>query len=158
MAKTITKVLYGSTAILKGYCKECQQNAFILGGRFACCNALVEQNYDRERVKREVEGENKRGRVPWKVKQKILAQQENRCIYCEKTLNKHIWNTEIKRYVKLRLHFDHFVSWEYSRDNNEYNLYASCHICNGIKSDLFFYNLGSAKEYILEKRKEKGYL
>ena len=157
MNKRITKSLYGSVALLKGYCKSCQSNAFIIDGKFNCCDEEVIEQVETHKIKREIEGESERSHIPLKLKQEILLKQESRCIYCEKKLEGFYWSNSSSKFVRLRIHFDHFVSWKYSRDNHKNNLYASCNICNQIKSDKYFYDLISAKEYINAKRKEKGY-
>lgn len=158
MGKIITKSMYGNVALLKGYCNNCKNEAFIIDGEFSCCGTNPHEQFNKQRIKREIEGENVRTRISSKIKIKILEQQNNKCIYCEKELDGYVWDNKRSKYRKIVIHFDHFISWNYSRDNKENNLYASCNICNQIKSDKHFYNLISAKEYINEKRKEKGYL
>ena len=156
MSKSITKSYYGDVVLLKGYCKECKTKSFIIDGEFQCCDSKVSELHDKEIKKREIEGESKRSRIKKKVRLEILEKQNNKCIYCENDFDTPFWHDKKKRYIKIRVHFDHFISWNYSRDNQKNNLYAACHICNGIKSDKFFYNLISAKEYINERRRVKG--
>jgi len=157
MSKIIQKSIYGSVAILKAYCKKCEQTSFVVDGRYTCCGELLVKIPEKERIKREVEGEIRRSNISLKVKQEILEEQENKCIYCENILNELWWNKKKSKYIKLRIHYDHFVSWNYSRDNHKYNIFASCHICNSIKSDKYFADLISAREFINEERKKKGY-
>jgi 5-methylcytosine-specific restriction endonuclease McrA len=132
-------------------------NSFIINGEFSCCNALVSEIYKKEKIKREVEGENRRSKIPLKTKKSILKEQDNKCIYCGKVLEGYVWDEKRSKFRKIKIHFDHFISWKYSQDNHKDNLYASCDICNNIKSDKYFYNLISAKEYINEQRAKKGY-
>jgi len=158
-ANTIIKSLYGSVAILKGYCPKCRHYSFVIDGLLKCCNTPFDETLiQKERIKREIEGESERSRIPEKVKKQILERQGNRCIYCDCALDDYVWNSKRTKYEKIKIHFDHFVAWDYSRDNKEYNIYASCHICNLIKSDKYFYDLTSAREYILSERKKKGYV
>lgn len=157
MGGKIVKAIYGSVMLLKDYCNNCKCSAFIIDGCFTCCGEIVRKEYDSEKKIRECEGEDKRSIIPKKLKNKILEQQEGRCIYCEKQFDEYVWDQKRSKYTKLRVCYDHFAAWTSSRDNHEENLYASCQICNGIKSDKFFYNLISAKEFINERRKEKGY-
>jgi len=156
MGKKIIKSIYGSVALLKGYCKKCKEYSFIIDGEYQCCNALSGEIYKKEIKKRESIGESRRSYISQKMKRDILESQNSKCIYCEKKLEEYFWHNLKGKHVKLRIHFDHFVSWNYSRDNHRNNIYASCHLCNGIKSDKYFYDLISAKEFINERRKEKG--
>jgi len=155
MSKIIQKSLYGSVAILKGYCKNCKETSFIINGEYQCCLEPVVKNIEKEITKRECIGENDRSIIPKKIKDEILEQQNFKCIYCEHNLLKPRWDAKRSKYFKHRIHFDHFVSWSYSRDNHKTNLYASCPLCNHLKSNKYFYDLISAREYLNEKRKER---
>ena len=154
--KETEKVLYGSVAILRAYCNDCDTEAFIISGLLQCCDRPYKIP-EKINLQREIEGKHKRGYIPAKVKRKILKQQKNKCIYCGEDLDGFIHNKKKDRVVELRTHFDHFVSWNYSRNDGKSNLVASCQICNGIKSDHYFQNITCARKYILERRKEKGY-
>lgn len=122
-----------------------------------CCDTPFKDIPEREVIKREIEGENRRSNIPYKVKREIKESQNNRCIYCDIDLTSIVFNEKRNKMVKIKTHYDHFVSWNYSRDNQKQNIYVSCHICNGIKSDKYFSDLISAREYILTIRKQKGY-
>jgi len=156
--KKVTKALYGTVAILKGHCKQCKTTSFIIDGRFTCCDDLVVKDYTEQVVKRETEGERKRSYIPLKLRKSILEKQNNLCRYCDEDLDSFVWNEKRSKHIKIKIHFDHFCPWNYSRDNRKTNLYASCHICNLIKSNKHFYDFESARKYINERRKEKGYL
>jgi len=158
MRKKIHKVFYGSTVLLKTYCKNCKQDSFIIDGKLQCCNALLEDIYDKEVRKRESLGRHLRNIVSLNIKKEILKLQEDRCIYCDKGLYSHVWSEKKCKYIKIRIHFDHFVPWVYSQDSHKDNIYASCHICNLLKSDFHFHDLVSAREYINAKREKKGYV
>ena len=157
MKKTLIKSLYGSVALLKAYCKSCKSYAFLIDGELKCCGEKIQDDFDNEKIKRECRTERIRTKISQKIKQQILIEQENRCIYCENVLNEYIYNTKKERFIKNIIHFDHFVAWIYSGNNQKQNLFASCSICNHIKYSKHFYNLESAKEYILNEREKKGF-
>ena len=155
--ETATKVLYGSKTMIRMYCSKCKTNAFVIDGILQCCDSEIEMPDTIEKEKRESTGEQYRSRIPAKIKKAILESQNNKCIYCNSDLDGWVLNNKKNKYIKIRTHFDHFICWNYSRDNHQYNLVASCHICNGIKSDKCFYDIISTKDYINEKRRIKGY-
>lgn len=154
MAKII-KALYGSIALLKAYCPFCRAYSFIQDGKFLCCDAKYRDIPTKEVIKRESEGEYKRSRIPYKIKKRVLARQENKCIYCGCELEGYIWSEKKAKFIKSKLHFDHFVPWTYSRDNAEDNFVASCSRCNLKKSDKYFKDVISAREYILNVKADK---
>ena len=80
------------------------------------------------------------------------------CDWSSDVCSSDLWNDKRKKYIKLKIHYDHFVPWVYSGDNSGPNISASCHICNSLKSDNHFYDLISAKEYLNAKRIRRGYV
>lgn len=158
MKKTITKSYYGSCCIPKGYCENCKNTVFIIDKHYTCCGQPFIDNAVKEKKQRVCNTEYTRSYITKKIKFEVLQEQDNRCIYCDMLLSNNAWNNKTCKYTKLQIHYDHFEPWIYSGNNNKYNLYASCHICNLIKSDKHFINLISAREYINEKRKTKGYM
>ena len=154
--KKVIKSLYGSIALHKSYCPKCKKYSFIQDNKLACCDYLISELPNYEFIKRESEGETFRSIIPLKVRKEVLQKQENKCIYCDINLiNGYIWNVKRSRYQKVKIHFDHFISWNYSRNNEEQNIVASCDICNHIKYDKYFPDIISAREYILEKRQNE---
>lgn len=158
MARKVVKSLYGKIALLKGYCKHCGKLAFIIQEELQCCGRPLGVMPIHERIKRESETDLKRGAIPAKLKREILEQQDNKCIFCDSSFGSLAWNDKRKKYIKLKIHYDHFVPWVYSGDNSGPNISASCHICNSLKSDNHFYDLISAKEYLNAKRIRRGYV
>jgi len=155
--RKIIKSLYGNIALLKAYCPFCKAYSFIIDGCFVCCERKYEDIPINEIKKREIVGETERSYIPLKVKKEILESQEHKCIYCNCNLSGHIWDTRNSKFIKVKIHYDHFVSWNYSQDSHPSNLVASCHICNLIKSDKYFKDIISARDFILNTRIKKGY-
>jgi hypothetical protein len=162
MGGKVVKVIrssYGSTQLLKATCPNCGVTAFIIDSIIQCdCNYRIKRPPTKVIDKRETTTEVKRSLIPMTVKRTILENQGNRCIYCDNILDGFVWNTKRNRYTKNQIHFDHFLAWSYSGDNHDYNILASCHICNMYKSSKYFPTVKDAREYILKRRKEKGYL
>lgn len=145
--------IYGNTTIERAYCPHCQTSAFVIDGKFACCDtpcsALIEG------IHREVSPEATRKHLSKKVKDEILEHQGHRCFYCGMTFYSYV-----RRHGKLLLltvHYDHRVPYAYSLDSHPYNFVAACHVCNLIKSDKIFQTIDEARMYLAEKRREKGY-
>ena len=132
------KVYYGRVVMFRMFCPSCQETAFVIKGKMACCGVTPDMP-SRAKTKRVSEAEWKRSRISEKLKKRILAQQENRCAYCDEN-------------ITGRACFDHVVCWSYCGNNDESNLVAACNICNGIKSNLVFNTLEEARNYVIGKR------
>jgi len=154
MEGTVTKTFYGSQVMLKAYCKECEMDAFIVDGKLQCCDKKIEIPPE-VKLSREFDGSQKRHQISRKIKNQILKKQENKCIYCKCDLDGWIFNKKRQEYTPVKIHYDHFISWNYSRNDQENNLVAACHVCNFIKSDLYFRDFVSTRDHILKKRAEK---
>ena len=157
LGKELIKAMYGRVGLLKAYCDRCKGTYFVIDGVYQCCDKKTIRIYTKVKTKRYSEGESKRTKIKMTTKKEIVEKQKNKCIYCNCNLDGFIWFEKNNAYRKVKIHFDHFISWNYSRDNNKNNLVASCQICNLLKSDKYFQDLSLAKEYILEERKKRNY-
>lgn len=86
---------------------------------------------------------------------RIIAQQGNRCLYCEIPLG-----TTISRKGKdivLRLNWDHFIPYAYVARNPRDNWVLACHVCNGLKRGRIFKTVQEVRATILPERQKKGY-
>ena len=146
--------LYGNIALVKGYCKYCRDNAFVVAGIIQCCGVSFEPKP--QFFKREFEPENRKRRPPPKYRKEQLMRQGNRCLYCERTLETQVIRGA--RAIRLRIEWDHMLPHAFSQDNRETNFVAACHICNSFKSNLVFQTLEQARIFILDKWKHGGYI
>ena len=156
VSKQLIKAQYGKVKLLRARCEECDQIALIIDGRFTCCDNKPPK-FTEEIEKRMIPGVNKRERILDRTKKEILLKQDYKCIYCNCNLD-NAWfiSNKIDFPRKIRIHFDHFIPWNYTRSSYKDELFASCHICNGIKSNKHFKDIEEAKEYILDRRDTKG--
>ena len=136
----VQKALYGSTALHRIYCNYCENWTLIIDGCTACCDKLIMQP-DFEEMKRmsDVPSRCSDKRLPPKLKQRILREQEFRCIYCA-------------CYIKHNAVYDHFVPWAYGGPSKHGNIVASCRACNAVKSSKCFNSMSEARIYILNER------
>ena len=146
--------LYGNIALVKAYCKNCRDTAFVVAGAIQCCGAPFEPVP--QRYKREFEPENRRKLPPPKYRKEQLKRQEGRCLYCERMLGTQVVRNS--RLVKLKTQWDHVLPYSFSQDNREINFVAACHICNSYKSSRVFQTLEQARIFILDKWDRGGYL
>ena len=152
MRETVLSI-YGNTAIKRGFCVDCDTYAFVLDDKLQCCDKPFKG--EASKVKREVEPEYRR-RVPRKAEQaSILAEQDYRCIYCERAFGSQ--GIRRNKPVTLMVHWDHSIPYTYSANNKACNFVAACHVCNGLKSDLIFRDIDDARLYLKTRRNEKGY-
>ena len=151
--------LYGNRGMLRDICPECRRQAFILDGKFACCDLKVDVS-PTQRVKRETHPEAVRRLPSLEQRTKQLELQEHSCFYCFRLLGSYVCRTknETNRWTRLRLHWDHQVPYVLTQNNQMSNFVASCHVCNGIKAAFLFQTIEEARIYVQAKRKEKGYL
>lgn len=147
--------IYGTISIKRGRCGACGERSLVVKGKTACCDFPVVSAEARGFVQEAAPLEKRRG--PSRAHQKAqLDKQGGRCLYCDLEPGSYVQRNDT--IVRLRLAWDHAVPFSYSRDNNNQNFVAACHVCNGIKTDLMFGDLDEAKAYILSKRAAKGYL
>lgn len=145
--------LYGSVSLERGYCSNCETTSIIKGGKFLCCDRLVEDVPTKfERIS---EPFFKRKTPTKNEKIKILEEQEHRCFYCGVLFDSIRYRNGIP--VTIKLEWDHKLPFIYSQNNDVYNFVASCSVCNGIKSSLLFQTVEEAQVYLADKRKSKGY-
>jgi HNH endonuclease len=85
----------------------------------------------------------------------ILISQRGCCIYCGKPLDGSTYRKG--KIVELELQWDHAIPRALRIIDGEYNIVASCNICNQIKSDLIFDTVREARDWISERRRQKGY-
>lgn len=86
---------------------------------------------------------------------RIIAQQGNRCLYCEIPIG-----TIIDRRGKdvvLRTNWDHFIPYAYVARNPHDNWVLACHVCNGIKRGRIFKTVQEVRNTVLPERLDKGY-
>jgi hypothetical protein len=155
--KVLNKSFYGSVCIPKAYCEDCRDLVFIVNARYSCCEKPFKDDFLKEKLVRVVQSENERSVISKFVKTEILELQKHRCIYCDIDLRQtHYFRNDKQKYCLMRINYDHFVPWISNGNNHKSNLYASCNLCNRIKSDKHFIDIVSAREFILNERKRKG--
>ncbi len=144
---------YGNAVLKRGYCSECNGYAFIVDGKFKCCDAIAQ--IDIYGNKRMMESPTIRSLPPRSERTAILRQQQDRCFYCDRLFGSIIYRGP--KEVVLRLCWDHVIPWVYSLSNRTQNFVASCHVCNSLKGSLMFNSYDDARLFLYEKWKAKGY-
>mgnify|MGYP000512239202 CR=1 FL=1 len=145
--------LYGNTQLIRAYCKDCNQFSFVIDSLLQCCEK--EHTESPTHIKRMTETDFRRKLPPLNQRKQVLEAQNNQCIYCERTLNQKTWKGS--QWVRLRVHWDHWVPFIYSQNNSIHNFVASCHLCNSLKGTLIFDDLDKAKIYLNQRWIEKGW-
>jgi hypothetical protein len=145
--------LYGNVAIEKAYCPNCDAVSFVKNGKFVCCDtALLGEP---KKFHRETVAPQHRKTPPKAEKDRILDEQEDRCLYCgvrfESTRFRH------GKLFRIKVNWDHQLPYVFSQNNATSNFVAACHVCNGIKSNRVFKTIEEAQVYLAGKRKQKGY-
>jgi 5-methylcytosine-specific restriction endonuclease McrA len=144
--------LYGNVAIQREYCASCRQYALVLDRKLACCGML--SDFDSTKTKRMSEAEDGRKRPSPEEQKAILEAQGGRCLYCERVFGSVVMKKE--KLVFLKVTWDHWIPYSYSRNNYPYNFAAACQICNGLKGSLMFETVDQARAYILSLWEAKG--
>ena len=146
--------VYGNVALRKTYCEDCRTRCIVLKGVKQCCDKPCRERPSKFKI--ECEALDKREGLSRLAKRRKLIAQEGRCFYCDYSLDGHIIRNG--NAIKLRTHWDHFVPFCYSANNSSDNFVAACHVCNSIKSSLFFETADDARIYIETIKKSKGYV
>lgn len=147
--------IYGTTKIERAFCQHCKRYALIMDGLIHCCNRLVGKTLSQLKQHRMCVAEKRRKSLGRKRKKEILEKQDYRCLYCQLRFGSLVYRKS--KPIKLKINWDHKIPWVYSQDNQAANYAAACHICNAIKSDLYFGSVEDAQLYIQQRREEKGY-
>lgn len=143
--------VFGTVQVPRMFCQDCQQLAMVVSGYFQCCDNKCDEAP--EMWKRESDLDGQRAQPSKRAMAAQLILQENRCLYCERTLGSHVKYRG--KAVRLRMHFDHFFPLSYSRDNSNENFVIACHICNQIKSNKCFQTVEEVRLYVATKREQK---
>ena len=150
------RVLYGGIAIHRMVCPACGGTALVIDGRSACCNEKL-PTPTHETHHRESSGASVRDIPKCAERAAILEEQDHRCVYCQRLFGSYVFRSTDPKPRQLKIHWDHFVAWSQSLNNQSSNFVAACQLCNGLKSDKFFIDIVSAREYINARLKAKGY-
>jgi len=86
----------------------------------------------------------------------ILAEQDNKCLYCDFEFGQVVYRRGFRPYHVL-LAWDHFRPYVLTQRSSNAEFVAACRICNGIKTCTIYSDIASAREDIQAKRKAKGY-
>jgi len=141
--------IYGSVEIKRVFCYKCKSMALVIEGIKQCCgdedNSFPEITYKMS---------GSRGIKLHYVRKKIIKEQNNTCPYCDKQFG--YFYLRKGKTIKSTIHIDHKIPFSFSQDNKKENCIACCSLCNSLKSDIIFDTFDELKEYLNEKRKNKG--
>lgn len=148
--------MFGTVRMIRALCPNCNRKAFVIDNEFACCDTRVELTLGDADCRRESLGAPRRRNPTSSEKRAILAFQDNKCFYCDRTFGDCI---RYKNKVKiLTENWDHLVPWKYSQNNNLDNFVAACQICNNLKKANVFDRAEDAREYVREELRKRGLL
>lgn len=153
MPKKQYNAIYGNTRLDKGFCKDCQSNAFVQEGKLLCCDALFE--LETRPIFRESEPVQKRVFLSQTDRNALLARQDWNCFYCGRGFGALVFRKG--KEIRLRVEYDHLVPHSYSFNGSKFNFVAACHVCNKMKSNLMFNSVEEVQVYLHTKWKDKGY-
>lgn len=153
------KALYGNVAIDRQKCPACGDWAFVIKGRMACCDLVVDAQ-EVKRLQRMSQPERRRRQPSSDEKIAILSDQNHRCFWCDAPFDGAALQVRRRsqRMVKLSPYWDHVEPFEWSHNNNPLNFVASCSVCNGIKSSKMFTTIEETRDFILKRREKKGWV
>lgn len=148
--------LYGSVALVRHYCNDCETDAFYIDGELKCCGKRIEKPKlsGKERM-----SESLTKRLSDSVKSRALSLQHNRCYICGVDLLADLWyKTRSGRIKKMTVEFDHFIPRSYCASNDLENIYAMCILCNRFKGSKMYEDRDEATRSILSMRESQGLL
>lgn len=154
------KGLYGNIAIDRAVCPECQEMAFIIRGRMACCDLVVNSKLAKTKpIERMSEPEHRRRQPSMDEQVAILSDQNHRCFWCRTPFDGVAVRItrRSQKIVKLMPCWDHVEPFAWSSNNQPLNFVAACSICNGIKSSKMFTTIEETRDYIIKRRARKGW-
>ena len=104
----------------------------------------------------DVLGPSARYRKPNSVKQYLVAVQNNRCFFCDRSFGNYI-QKNAARPEPLRAEDEHFIPRRMLGSRKDENRHAVCHICNRLKSDFVFGNEVQCLEWLRQAWELNGY-
>jgi len=140
--------LYGNAKIPRDYCSRCRTFSFVLDGVRQCCDSSVEI-VPIFKTKRMSVSEGKRRKPKKAIRDRILMEQDNSCLYCDRSFGSSVMTAKGLR--KIYTHWDHGVPFKYLQGNPDNNWVAACMICNAFKSSFVFRTVEEVKIYVSGK-------
>jgi len=148
--------LYGKVAMVRTWCKDCLTMTLVVDNKLQCCD--TDSRAIPEQWRRESEPTANRRQPRESLKKQILKDQEHRCLYCEQAFSKTVkvsGKAKKSRVTKLRITWDHFIPYSYSKSRDDDNWVAACQFCNSWKSNLLFSTVEEARIYLNNQWKTK---
>lgn len=146
---------YGSIIMPRIWCVICKCNTLISAKKKLCCGQIVKKDQRAFKIKKICDNFQRRKGLSASKKKEILDKQKNRCFYCDLLFNTMYYHN--KKFLFLRIHFDHFIPFAYLQNDGKDNFVAACNICNGIKGSLMFESKEDIIAYVTYHRKKKRY-
>lgn len=141
-------VYFGNVVMPRLKCPSCGRLALVVDGETTCCLTPISKMP--EKSWRECESGDLRRRLPPKAaRERILDEQDHRCLYCERQFGNAVSHRG-NEYI-LRVTWDHCVPFCHSRNNQTQNYVAACQFCNNWKNDKMFDDLDQIRVYISNK-------
>lgn len=142
--------LFGNRAIPRIWCKDCRCMAFVIDSELQCCGSS--QDVEIKTWKRESLASGVRSRPGAKIRNAILENQGNCCLYCGRKFGEVI--TLFHKETIVRCLWDHIVPFSYLQGNPGGNWAACCQMCNGWKGSTVFDSLDEAMGFLRDKWQE----
>lgn len=153
MRRTSYWALYGTEAVARGFCKNCETYAFIIDGKYACCDTPTQALPKGYRRIFDVPLVRRAPKVA--DRDKILQEQEWRCLYCQRRFGARVYRKS--REIVLRINWDHANPLCYSHDNSVHNFVAACQVCNRLKGASMFGSFDDARIELSQRWEAEGY-
>ena len=145
------RAIYGKASFIKAYCEDCETEAFIINGCYACCDSkYIKDNIDRTIYV--TQKSNKRKAITTKERRGLIEQQNNRCFYCDCDLGGYYIRNNTLR--KIKAHIDHVHP--FSAVGNATEFVAACNVCNQIKSNKVFSSMDELIDHIKNRKRDKN--
>lgn len=146
---------YGAVTLRRERCPECGEYAIVIDDKIQCCEAPTPQRRKRLRHYRIVET-GRRKRPSSRRAKELLAEQDNRCIFCHRQFGSLVHRKNPPQTTVLTIHWDHLDPYVRSGNSRPENFAAACQICNLIKTDHIFSSIEDASIYIAGVWEDKG--
>jgi len=143
---------YGYSKLVRVYCKQCKDYAFVIDKTFTCCYSPFLGAVNKIKKMSLSSGIRKYPSV--KIMQDLIRDQKDTCLYCENGFNSfYMKNNKI---MKVKRNYDHVVPFSYLQESPDKNWILSCNVCNSIKSNKMFKTIQDTKDYIRYEREKRG--
>lgn len=149
LVEKYTRTIIGKNILYRVFCPKCDDYLLLPKNKLSCdCGSkfFIEGVSENDNI---LCRSLRKKKLSKDFKELLIKKFNNTCVYCRNEIGSVV--SRNNKIFTLKAAFDHFVPYAYLQTNPDDNYILSCNVCNGIKSDLIFEDIDTARHYINKK-------